>query len=176
MEDALDCYAAIIFVPSAAQDWEADNLKASEAGKKWVMHASDLITHDNISLDEYRKRIRSDFNSYAHGSRALCEWNLFFKPYAKPEDKAEVEGTLEINFEPDVIELNGHAIDAYETAHLLEFLAITQRGYSRFLSTHASYRNSLADLLPKIEKIMISHDAHGCQEVRVPPEIAKLKS
>jgi hypothetical protein len=174
MEDALDCYAAIILVPGAAKDWQSDKLKASEAGKKWIGSVKDFTTHDNIPLDEYRKRLRNDFNLYAHGNHALCLWNLFFQPYETQRSDAKVEGTLEINLMPGIIDSNGHAIDAFETAHILEFIAVTQLGYTKFLSTHPELRDRLTDLLPKIEEIMMKHHAHRCQEVRFPPELAHL--
>lgn len=176
MEDALDCYAAIILVPGAAQDWESDKLKASDAGKKWVECVRDFTTHDNISLDEYRRRLRNDFNLYAHGNHALCLWNLFFQPYDAQDSNVTVKGTVQINFTPEVIDSNGHAIDAFEIAHILEFIAVTQQGYSRFLNSHTELQNQLADLLPKIKEIMVKHHAHRCQEVRFPPELARLDS
>ncbi len=170
MEDAFDCFAAVSMVPGAAEKYQTGELKASDAAKLWSNLVSDMEIR-NISLPEYRKWLRRDLNIYSHCSSVLCDWNLYFKPFSD----ASNEGTLELNHVPYIIDSNGHAIDAYETAHLLEVIHIVKKAYSQYLSTRKDISNALNTLEGEVEEIMLEHDKHRCQDVRLPPEIAQLE-
>lgn len=165
MEDALDCFGAISLVPGAAESWQAGKLKASDAAKLWTSGVNDAEVR-NMSLADYRKYLRRDFNNYSHCSSAVCNWNLYFKPFQNTAN----QGTLELNFIPFIIDRNGHAIDAYETAHILELIDLVERAYI----ARRDILNELEGLKKEVEEIMRQHDKHRCQEVRLPPEIALL--
>jgi hypothetical protein len=143
LEDALDCFAAVTLIRGAAEAWDDGRLKASDAAKEWTLVVDDLQPK-GMSLADYRKYLRRDFNAYSHCSYALCEWNLFFNPRAKDEGNGKLQGRLELNTSGWIIDLNGHAIDAFETAHVLEFLAIIRRAYSKLFAKKDVFFLSLA--------------------------------
>lgn len=174
MEDALDCFAAVLLVDGAAETWANDKLKASDAAKKWTKLPTDMF-HPSVSLPEYRKYLRGAFNKYSHCSRELCNWNLFFVPRSKDTNTGGTIGTLELNTTPHIIDSNGHSIDAFVTAHLIEFIAVIKKGYSKELSDKGDSLSLLLSYEKGIVDIMEKHNAHHCQEVRVPPEISRLK-
>lgn len=173
MEDALDCFAAVAMVKGAAEEWDSGDLKASDAAKQWAPLVADIF-RSQLPLPDYRKSLRRDFNIYSHCSRQLCNWNLFFEPDAKDATTASVRGTLTLNTRGMIIDSNGHAIDAFETAHLLEFLELIRRCYSHALSSNPELLAELDVIQPKVVEIMEKHNAHHCQEVREPPELARL--
>src|SRR5271165_3694184 len=123
MEDALDCFAAVTMVRDAAQQWDSGQMKASDAAKEWTPLATDML-HSELPLPDYRKYLRRDFNIYSHCSQQLCNWNFFFNPQTRDALTGKVQGTLVLNTQAEIIDSNGHAIDAFETAHLLEFVEV----------------------------------------------------
>jgi hypothetical protein len=168
LEDALDCFGAVVLVKGAAEKWAERNLKASDAAKLWVPEVKEISTRD-ISLGEYRKALRSMFNQYSHCSYDLCLWNLFFLP--KERQNGAMTGTLELNLPPAIIDKNGHSIDAHLTAHLLEFLILVKKAYSHTIRMNKENSKYLNRLITDINKIMEKHDLHGCQDVSSAPEI-----
>jgi len=84
----------------------------------------EYIEPGGIALSEYRNSLRTNLHKYSHCSRELCNWNLYFKPMSTDPVTGKELGPIEINTTPYIIDRNGHAIDAYETAHLLEFIYI----------------------------------------------------
>lgn len=71
IEDALDCFAAVTPVPGAVESWLRGELRASDAAKLWVATEAESFEHAHdtgASLSDYRKRLRSQFNKYAHCS------------------------------------------------------------------------------------------------------------
>jgi len=176
MEDALDCFAAVSLVVGAASLWRRGQLKPSDAAKKWTSgNIADNFTPLGVSLPEYRKGLRGQFNPYSHCSPELCRWDLYFRPTARNEASGNVTGTLELNARPLVIDSNAHSIDAFLTAHLLEFLQLIRLAYAGYLSTRGPDLARLSALEAQITDIMERHSEHGCQEVRIPPEVARLK-
>jgi hypothetical protein len=175
MEDALDCFAAVVLVRDAAEKWENDSLKASDAAKKWTEADTGIEAKGPLSLGEYRKYIRRDLNKYSHCTRELCNWNLYFNPKTKNSQTGSISGILELNTTPDIIDSNGHAIDAYETAHLLEIIYIVRLGYKKALQRNNQTQEMLNDIEKEIIEIMEKHNEHGCQDVRIPPELHRLK-
>ncbi len=174
MEDALDCFAAATLVKGAAEEWEKGDLKASDAAKEWAPVVAGKFIHSQLPLSDYRKYLRRDFNIYSHCTQQLCTWNLLFRPRVKDKVTGKVKGTLDLNTEGKIIDSNGHAIDAFETAHILEFIGIIRRAYSRALASNAVLLNQLEVIEPAVVQIMEKHNKHRCQEVRVPPEVAHL--
>lgn len=174
LEDALDIFCAVTSVPHAAERWELDNLKPSEAAKLWVEHLGNPTISTGQTLTDYRKRLRHAFNKYSHASYELCLWDLYFQPQ-KAEKNKGLTGTIEINSYPrHVINTNGHSIDAHLTAHLLEFIDATNTAYSSALKNFPDAKNLVA-LLDEIHVIMQKHNLHGCQDVQTPAELRKLR-
>lgn len=173
LEDALDCFGAVVLVKDMAEKWANRKLLPSDAAKTWIPLVNEM-TARGISLSDYRKNLRSMFNNYSHCSCDLCLWNLYFLPCEK--NAATVTGTLELNLPPVTIDSNGHAIDAHLTAHLLEFMVLVRKGYSDELKRIPENVANL-DLLEKdIIKIMEQHDEHHCQDVSSPPEVRRVSS
>jgi len=174
MEDALDTYAAVALVRGCAEKWENGKLKASDAARAWVpMHANMFVCRDK-ALSDYRKTLRSTFNAYSHCSRRVCLWNLYLNVKKEDPTTGKLRGTLDLNTKPLIVDRNAHAIDAFETAHLLEFLAILDKAYSRCLRDYSG-TEELKILVEQVQQIMEQHDRHRCQEVRIPPEIARIE-
>lgn len=173
MEDALDTYAAVALLAGYAKKWESGKLKASDAAKAWVASHGDIFVSRDKSLSDYRKALRSAFNEYSHCSRPVCLWNLYFNVKKQDPATGKLTGTLDLNTKPLIVDRNGHSIDAYETAHLLEFLEILRKAYSVYLRTYRG-TEELELLVEQVREIMERHDNHRCQEVRIPPEIARL--
>lgn len=173
MEDALDCLGAVTLVPGCAESWQDGKLKASKAAELWT----DAVTHlrpRDLTLPEYRRYLRRDFNFYSHCTKQLCNWNLFFQPSSQDSQTDQVTGSLELNVVPLVADRNAHSIDAFETAHLLEFLALVEHAYTKELALDSLAAGSLKPIKEGVERLMQQHDRHRCQEVRFPPEIARL--
>lgn len=175
LEDALDCFAAVLIVPGAAAKWSAGQLRASDAAKLWTPMVREMVAR-GMSLAEYRRRLREKFNDYAHCSPELCAWNLFFLPNRRDAGTGEVIGSLELNHAPNVIEANAHAIDAHCVGHLSEFMVVIRLGYSRFYEGHPEALAEARGFEKKLWKIMEKHDRHGCQRLSPPPEIRKTMS
>lgn len=175
MEDALDCFAAVALVPGAAEEWRSGRLRPSDAAKKWTAgRVADGFVSDGTSLPEYRRKLRGQFNSYSHCSHELCLWDLYFCPNEK-QGSGVVTGTLDLNTEPLVIDSNGHSIDAFLTAHLLEFIELIRLAYADVLHARRPELERLSMLEVEIIEIMERHNEHRCQEVDTPPEIRRLK-
>ena len=173
MEDALDCFAAVTLVRGSAEKWETGRLKASDAAKKWTNFV-DWKTAGGISLSDYRKFLRRDFNTYSHCTNELCLWNLRFIPKTILTDTNTTTGTLEPNWGNLVINKNAHSIDAFETLHIFEFINIIKLAYSKDISLNEEKRKELECFLPDMEKLVRQHNEHHCQDVREPPEIKQL--
>ncbi len=176
MEDALDCFAAVSLVRGAGGEWKRGELRPSDAAKRWTTCSlADRFRPLNTSLPEYRKRLRGQFNPYSHCSRELCLWDLYFNPSAGEATGGSVKGTLDLNTKPFVIDSNAHSVDAFLTAHLLEFIELIKISYAKHLGAHDRKLAELCALEEQITHIMEKHNEHGCQEVRIPPEVARLK-
>lgn len=173
LEDVLDCFGATVMVPGAAEKWQSGRLKASDAAKAWTPKVHDVLTQ-NITLSEYRKSLHKMFNNCSHCSYDLCLWNLYFNP--QEEEAGSARGTLELNLVPVVIDSNGHSIDAHLTPHILEFIILVKKGYSKTLTKNPIQENKIGQLQNAIIKIMKKHDRHGCQQVTPPAEIRSLRS
>lgn len=173
LEDALDCFGAVVFVNGAAEKWANRTLKASEAAKLWTPLVQE-ISIEGISLSDYRKKIRSLFNDYSHCSYDLCLWNLFFCP--KDNRNGKTTGTLELNLPASVINQNGHSIDAHLTAHLLEFMLLVKKAYSREFNKNKEDIKSFDNFMLQIIEIMEKHNKHDCQNVSSAPEIRMIKN
>lgn len=174
MEDALDCFAAVIVVPGAAEKWSAGQLRPSDAAKAWTPLVHEMVAKE-VSLSDYRRLLREKFNDYAHCSPELCAWNLFFLPRGRDTGTGIVTGVLEVNLESRVIASNAHALDAHCTGHLLEFLVLIRRAYSMELRNYPGDVELLNTFVAGISRIMMQHAKHGCQEVRPPPEMRRLQ-
>jgi hypothetical protein len=174
LEDALDCFAAVVLVDGAAESWSDGHLRASDAARAWTPVITDMVAH-GMSLSDYRQRLREQFNDLSHCPPELCAWNLYFNPARRDLATGAVSGTLELNISPLVITSNAHALDAHSTGHLLELLYIVRRGYSRHLEALPVKLKMLSKLVEEIIPIMEEHEQHGCQQVRPPPEVRKLK-
>lgn len=172
LEDALDCFGAVVLIKGAAEKWANRKLKASDAAKLWVPGVKEIATRD-LSLAEYRKALRSLFNQYTHCSCDLCLWNLYFQP--KEKKNGVMTGTLELNLPPTVIDSNGHSIDAHLTAHLLEFIILVKKAYDQTIQKNKENMKYLHLLIADIAEIMERHDQHRCQDVSVAPEIRSIK-
>lgn len=173
MEDALDTFAAVALVPGCAERWEAGKLRASDAAKAWIALHGDMFVTRGTPIAKYREVLRSTFNDYSHCSREVCLWNLYFNAKEEDSTTGKFRGTLDVNTLPLIIDRNAHCIDAFETAHLLEFLAVIRRVYSKCLR-HYPGMEELELLVEETEEIMQQHDRHRCQDVRIPAEIARL--
>jgi hypothetical protein len=90
-------------------------------------------------------------------------------------DTGTRSGTLQPNWTNLVIDRNAHSIDVFQIAHLFEFLNVIVLAYSDYLTLNAGTRTSLETILRELESLLGEHIAHGCQDVRRPPEIAQLK-
>ena len=174
MEDALDCFAAVTLVPKHAEDWEMGTLKASDAAKAWTSLINWPV-FGGVKLSDYRKSLRQDFNAYCHCRNELCIWNLVFVPKTYDHNTDTRTGTVEPNWSNFVIDKNAHSIDAFETAHLFEFLNIVDHAYSQQLGLDTSRRIGLQSILRELEVLLKQHTEHRCQDVRQPPEVAQLK-
>jgi hypothetical protein len=174
MEDALDTFAAVALVKGCAEQWESGKLKASDAAKAWIAEHGDVFVCRHNTIAEYRKVLRSTFNDYSHCSRQVCLWNLYFNVKKEDPSTGKLSGTLDLNTQPLIIDRNGHSIDAFETAHLLEFLELLRKAYSDYLRQYHG-TEELELLVEQTQQIMERHDSHRCQEVRIPPEIARLE-
>lgn len=173
MEDALDTFAAVALVQGCAEQWESGKLRASDAAKAWIASHGDMFVCKDNTIEDYRKVLRSRFNDYSHCSRLVCLWNLYFNVKREDPTTGKLSGTLDLNTEPLIIDRNSHSIDAFETAHMLEFIEILRKAYSEYLREYPG-TEELEILVEQIQQIMEQHDRHRCQEVRIPPEIARL--
>ena len=69
LEDALDCFAAVVNVRGAATKWANGELRPSDAAKLWTadLKAMTMVgTVAELSLADYRKHFRSAFAKYSH--------------------------------------------------------------------------------------------------------------
>jgi len=173
LEDALDCFAAVVLVEGAAEAWSEGRLRASDAARVWTPLIDDLIA-PGMSLGEYRRRLRDKFNDLAHCPPEVCAWNLYFNPERRDPRTGAVSGSIKVNIHPQVIAKNAHALDAHLVAHLLELLHIVRHGYSSRLTAHRRERDLLADLISAVTVIAERHNEHQCQEVRPPAELRDL--
>ncbi len=126
-EDALDCFAAVVLVGGAAEAWSEGRLRASDAARAWTPLVDDMIA-PGMSLADYRRRLRDQFNDLAHCPPEVSAWNLYFSPERRDPQTGAVTGLLKLNIIPEVIASNAHALDAHLVAHLLELLHIARRG------------------------------------------------
>jgi hypothetical protein len=175
LEDALDCFAAVTLVSGAAERWAGRALRPSEAARLWTAEKAGAFRLETGTLPEYRKYLREAFAGYSHCSYDLCLWDLFMNPKAVDAETGNQRGALEPNLRGHVIDRNAHAIDAHLTAHLIEFIGIIRLAYQNELQVRPVEDAKLTALETDINLIMEKHTAHRCQEVRVPPEIARLK-
>lgn len=150
--------------------------ETSDVAKLWTASYDDSMQVQETSLPDYHKYLRGEFAKYSHCSYDLCLWDLFFDPKSKDENTGAVQGTLELNFTPLVINSNAHAIDAYLTAHLLEFIELIKLAYKEVLHIDHKWLEQINVLEKEIQEIMEKHNQHRCQEVRIPPEVARLQS
>lgn len=174
LEDALDCFAAVVLVPGAGEQWSNGKMRPSDAARAWTPLVHNIVAR-NKSLSDYRRELREEFNDYAHCSSELCAWNLYFQPKMRETDTGAVTGTLELNFRPLVISTNAHSLDAHLVAHTLEWLIIIRQAYRNALNDIPHANEHLDSLQSDIVEIMEGHDKHNCQLLRPPPEVRQLK-
>lgn len=174
LEDALDCFAAVLLIGGAAERWRAGKLRASDAAKEWTSLEVDIQAR-GVNLAEYRKRLRAQFHNLTHCSHELCEWNLYFASRESQSGPDSSRGDLLLNYDASIIYANAHGIDAHLTAHLLEFLVMLKRGYSKYLNAVPKQLHEVEHLLQRITAIMEEHDRHQCQQTFPTPEIRRLK-
>lgn len=118
-------------------------------------------------------------------SRSLCEIqslltrSLFvgsiFPANERDPNTSNVRGTIKVNFDYQVIDRNAHSIDAHLTGHLLEFIQVVRRAYTRALAIESVKLQILAGLEDEIVDLMERHTKHRYQEVSLPPELRRLK-
>lgn len=174
LEDALDCFAAATLVPGAARRWMDRDLKPSDAAKAWTAQLSDEVDYlqdgEPVTLAEYRRMCRGSFHQYSHCSYDLCTWDLYLRPFPHPVT-GKPGAVVEINRTGLVIDRNCHAIDAHLTAHLLEFIDLVKRAYGATMMRRPKESATLLALEDGVREIMETHNRHGCQDVRTPPEL-----
>lgn len=170
IEDAIDCFAAVSLIEGAAERWQDGKLKASDAAKLWVATTSESFEHDVAhSLDDYRRRIRAQFNDYSHCHPRLAEWNLYLRPVAEPAGT-----TLELNF-GSVIDTCAHRIDAHISASVWEFVDLLSAAFrSNETPQPGEHWAALDQLKPEFQAILDRHRSHGCFDVLISPEISQL--
>ena len=173
LEDALDVFIAVTSVPGAAERWEKNELKPSDAAKLWVELRGNPHISNGKTLSDYRKGLRHAFNKYSHASYQLCLWDLYFQPRKKTKKGEGASGTVEINYPRHVINSNAHSIDAHLTAHHLEFIDAVKNSYFSTINKFERV-NELNELEDEIILIMKKHDSHGCQNVQEPAELRRL--
>ncbi len=165
IEDALDCFAAISLDADAADRWHSGQLKASDAAKVWVAILPTLFEHDEFTLAEYRRIVRSQFNDYSHCHPRLTHWNLYLPP-----DSPET-GVAQLNVAGAVIDSCGHRIDAHLTASLWEFIHILDVSLVGIQEVAQAEREVLNGTKGEIAAILEIHRKNGCYDVLNAPEL-----
>lgn len=74
-----------------------------------------------------------------------------------------------------MIDFNSHSIDVFLTAHILEFLDQIKRADHNFHNSRMTVLRQF-ETIEGVLEIMESHAQHKCLEVRIPPEITRLKT
>lgn len=148
MEDALDCFAAIALIENAAEKWNQNKLKASDAAK--LLEQKNIVEYDNVNFGEYRKTCRESFNNYSHCSPNLTNWNLYRKRFETNKC------TLELNDSQMVITSNAYTIDFFLIAHLYELICIIDIAYKEYLKNNSVLKSNLSvhknDIIKIIEE------------------------
>jgi hypothetical protein len=173
IEDALDCFTAVSLVPGAAERWLRDELKASDAAKLWVAAEEESFQYAHgtgVSRSEYRRRLRSQFNKYAHCSIGQTEWNLYIE-YESGERK---RFRLQLNLEPMVIEKNARSIDAHLMASVYELIELVEKAFSEYLDENEQVHTRLQALKLEIFAILQHYIEDGSLNVSRAPEIRHL--
>lgn len=168
IEDALDCFAAVSLDADAAERWHQGQLKASDAAKVWVAIFPTLVEHDEFTLAEYRRLVRSQFNDYSHCHPRLTHWNLYLRP------DAPATATAELNVAGAVIDSCGHRIDAHLTASLWEFIHILDVSLVGIQDVAYAAREELDGTKGEIATILEMHRKNGCFDVLTAPEFRQL--
>jgi hypothetical protein len=57
----------------------------------------------------------------------------------------------------------------------MEFLVLVRRAYSTAIQVTPGAPELLGEFVAGISHIMMQHGEHGCQEVRPPPEVRRLR-
>lgn len=170
LEDTFDCFAAAGLVPGAAEKWLERNLKPSDAARLWVGEFNDNqeFVCGSLTLADYRKTLRTQFNEYSHCSPTITDWNLLFAPVSAEE------GTLELNLDPQVIDANAHRIDAHLTACIWEFTGMAEQVFDKYLGRNKSVQAELTKVKSGIKTILERHKEHGCFDVLGAAELKRL--
>lgn len=169
IEDALDCFSAVVHSDLNACKWLDGELKASEAAKTWT---ENKIIDQTVLLGDYRKSIRGALNKYSHYTPSQTSWNLYKKQIA------DGKCTVEYNYKRAVIRVNGYYIDRYLCIHLYEIIDVIKLYYSNYFSENDGFRTILNQLGAEIEKIITDFlNDIGVDKLYMdaPPELTDLK-
>jgi len=156
MEDALDCFAAVSLVPDAAEKWAKGRLKASKAASLWEHRLGDTVLPSGEKAIEYRKGLRTYFNGFAHCSPYLTDWNMYpeFDTRELVEPARELTARFRVNHHQDILDQNALRIGAYLAAHAIEFAAVVEMAYGRFLLHNPDLKRELRQSKNDLEKVL----------------------
>jgi len=172
MEDALDCLAAVSLVPGAAEKWSRGKLKASEAARLSERKLGLTVLPTGELAPDYRKDLRTYFNTFAHCSPYLTDWNVYpeFGSTEALEPCGTVTAQLKLNHEHKLLEQNAVRIAAYLAGHTLEFIGVIEKGYERFLGRSLKLKKELDNSKRGLEELL----KRGLEPVyleEMPPEL-----
>lgn len=168
IEDALDCFCAVIQDETAAEQWLNGKLKASDAARGWTINKT---LDGSIMLGEYRKSIRNGLNRYSHCTPAQTNWNLYRK------NVSDNQCTVELNYQHAVISVNGYYIDRYLCIHLYELIDVIQMYYSNYLLDNPEISQILNKYGKDVEQIITDFlkDINSDKlYMDIPPELVGL--
>lgn len=171
LEDALDCLLAVARVKGAADKWETNKLKPSDAAKlveNLGVRSSQLRTGVTITWGEYRKALRDSFNKVSHCCYPLTQYNIALVPHG---DKYRIF----VNLPGTVIEPNAHQIDAFLMAHTLESLEAFLESFPGYFRANPPLENDAQSALEGMREVMEGHMTANCLEVWPPAEIRSVK-
>ena len=181
LEDALDCFAAVSLMPGAAEKWATGNLKASEAAKVWDIRQNEFTLPNGEKAKNYRKNLREYFNSFAHCSPYLTDWNLY--PDILPEEREQIRKnphksipmtvSFRVNHGGQALPQNSLRIGAYLAGHILEFVTVFEDTYHEYLKRNPGVQHKLAMEKSDLEEKLKTSFGAVFLEDR-PPEVQNL--
>ncbi len=182
LEDALDCFAAVSLLPGAAEDWAENKLKPSEAAQRWQSHMTEPPTlPTGQPAPDFRKQLRSYFNTVAHCSEPLTRWDLFPEVeescrqavLSNPAASRSLQVSLVTNHDGRLLRYNATRIGAYLAAHTLEFAEVAREAYSGFLQETPQLHDQLARAIKRVHEVI--RPSFGAVIVNgPPPELEQL--
>ncbi len=177
MEDALDCFGAVALIPGAAEKWTKGKLKASQAAKLYEGKLGTIKLSTGETAIDYRKELRSYFNSYAHCTPYLTDWDLYphfdredIKKLFNNEQEEGIIPELRVNTGDRLLQENAVRIGAFLAAHTLEFSHLIEMGYKNFLNSHKALQKELRENINRLEDTLKKGIAAVYLETP-PPEI-----